>query len=375
MKVRRLPLNPELEYAALGAVMSGKLSLDQVAVEELSKYGQCVHKALSGLDLHGPVSAKAVFVAGSDLHGADPAELKAYLKDVASHVMPEVGALLDALHRKKTINDLVNEASDQIASGDYSLLGLKTLIDTHASPKNQLVPLLAAMNDAAPPKGIHIPSLPTFNDWLNGLYGVWIVQGEPAAGKSTLALQVSLSITQQRPVLYYDYEQGADVIKWHVHQAFSGNRKKIEQYTSRLYVRPSLSSLERDLEMLGEPALIVVDSIQKVAKSVTYRRESLESWIHKLEALKRYEHHVIMVSEKNRAHYGTASIDGGKETGELEYAGDAMFDLMLVDPQDSSLVEVHVTKNRHYHRKGMMVRLRRVNSWRFEEDSRGREID
>ena len=52
-----------------------------------------------------------------------------------------------------------------------------------------------------------------------------------------------------------------------------------------------------------------------------------------------------------------------------------MFDLMLVDPQDSSLVEVHVTKNRHFHRKGMMVRLRRVNSWRFEEDSRGREID
>ena len=67
-------------------------------------------------------------------------------------------------------------------------------------------------------------------------------------------------------------------------QALGGDQKKIEKYTSQLYVRPTLSSLERDLEMLGCPSLIVVDSIQKTSKSMTYRREGIESWIHKLEA-------------------------------------------------------------------------------------------
>lgn len=374
MKERRLPLNIELEKAALRAIMLGKLSIEQLHVEELSKYGQLVHKAITGLE-GDTCSPKAVLIAGSELHGADPTELRAYLKAVVACDMPEIGALLDSLSRKRTINNLVNEASDQIANGQYSLLGLKTIVDEHASPKNTLVPLLKSMKDAAPPKGIHIPSLPSVNEWLNGLYGVWILQGEPAAGKSTLALQVALSVTQSRPVLYYDYEQGNEVIKWHVHQAFEGDRKKIEKYTSQLYVRPSLSSLERDLEMLGKPSLIVVDSIQKTSKSVTYRREGIESWIHKLEALKRYGHHVILVSEKNRATYGTPSLAGGKETGELEYAGDAAMDLLLVRPDDSTEVEVHVTKNRHYGKKGLMCVLRRVNSWRFEEQRTGRTVD
>lgn len=377
MKARLLPLNKDLEHAAIRACLDGQLALDQISIEELSKPGRAVYKALVGLGGKKP-SIRGVTLAAVELHGGDTADVRDYLKSVQANDIgaDEIGELLDTLARKRAINEMVNEASDQIASGEYSLLALKEIADKVAHSRNKLTPLSHDMTGkVAPPVGILIPSLPSINKELNGLYGVWIMQGEPAAGKSTLALQVSLSATQDRPVLYYDFEQGADVIKWHVHEAFQGNKAKIQQYTSRFYVRSSLNTLERDLGALNCPALIVVDSIQKVSRSISHRRETIESVIHRLESLKKYGHHTIMVSEKNRASYGTPTMGGGKETGELEYAGDAAFDLLKVDEQRT---ELWVTKNRHYPFTGLLAVLERENNWRFRElggSSTRRSID
>lgn len=379
---RVMPLNVELEKAVLYAVMHGEMDLKNVRQDELSKLGKVVYSALAGLVKNGSlngdgVHARTVWLAATEVHDADPGEIKAFLKEIENGEIPEIQSIHGALARKRIITKLVNEASDQVASGDYSVLALKGLLDEHTHSRNTLSPLSSEMGkDIQPPAGLPIPCLSRITEATGGLYGLWLIGGEPAAGKSTLALQISLSIGRRRPVLYYDFEQGTGVIKWHVHKALNGDKDKIKEATSQLYIRHSVASIESDLDMLNCPCLVVVDSVQKVASSVTYRRESLESWVHKLEALKKYGHHVILVSEKNRGTYGNASLQGYKETGELEYAADTAFDMLKPEEEDGSRVELHITKNRHYPKRGFITTLKRQNSWWFtEEGSQRREVD
>lgn len=364
----RLPLNPQLEKSVLCGIINGEIQLDKVHLDELSKDGTYVYKALREFDKTKEITFKGIFLQATEILGAEPDDFRAYLKDVEKSSVPQIETVLDLLSRKTIINDLVNEASQQIAEGGYSLLTLKGLISQHASDKNTLMPLSEDMHDVSPPEGLHLPELESFNKEVGGLFGLWVISGMPGAGKSTLALMLScITCALHRPVLYYDFEQGKSVIRWHVHKALQGNEKRIKKATSRLYIRHNIGLLERDLEMVNEPTLVVVDSIQKVAKGLTYRRESLESWVHKLEGLKQFGHHVLLISEKNRAHYDEASMSGYKETGEIEYAADAAFDLLLPDPDNTSLVDVHIVKNRHYKFHGHMTTLNRVNSYWFKD--------
>lgn len=376
----RLPLNSKLEHAVLCGMIDGDLNLDKVTLEELSKEGQYVYKALQEFrkdNRKDEVSFKAVFFHATELLGAEPDEFRDFLKSVERAGVPQIEVVLDSLSRKQIINDLVNEASAQIASGGYSLLSLKGLLAQHSHDKNTLVPLGEDMEDVSPPEGLELPGLESFNKEVGGLFGLWVISGMPAAGKSTLALMIALTVSAlYMPVLYYDFEQGKSVIRWHAHQGLQGNEKRIRQATSRLYIRHNISMLERDLEMVNEPCLVVVDSIQKVAKGITYRRESLETWVHKLEGLKQFGHHVLLISEKNRAHYDEASMSGYKESGEIEYAADAAFDLLLPSEDNSSVVDVHVVKNRHHKFHGHLTTLDRVHDfWFHDRCQKPKEID
>lgn len=373
----RLPLNVELEKAVLCGIIHGEVSLDKVHLDELSKEGVYVYKACKEFDSTKEITFKAVYFHATEVLGADPGEFRSFLKEVEHAGVPQVETVLDLLARKTIINDLVNEASSQIAGGGYSLLALKTLISAHTHDKNMLIPLSEDMEDAEPPTGMMLPGLNAFNKSLGGLFGLWILSGQPGAGKSTLALMISLLTSAlYRPVLYYDFEQGKSVIKWHVHKGLQGNERKIKEATSRLYIRHNIGTIERDLEMVKEPCLVVVDSIQKVAKGLTYRRESLESWVHKLEGLKQFGHHVILVSEKNRASYNEPTMHGYKETGELEYAADTALDLMCPNEDDTSVVDIHVVKNRHYKFLGHLTTIRRHNDYWFKDDCKvSKEID
>ena len=373
----RLPLTAELEKAVLCGVLKGELRLDKVHKEELSKEGQYVYTALKAFPADTALTFKSLYLHSTEVLGADSVDFRAYLKEVQKAHVLHVETVLDTLNRKTIINDLVNEASTQISCGEYSLLALKGLLDAQSPTKNTLKPLSEDMEHVEPPEGLKIPGLDSINEQVGGLFGLWLISGMPAAGKSTLALMISLTVAAlYRPVLYYDFEQGKSVIRWHVHKALQGNAKKIKQATTRLYLRSNISLLERDLEMIKEPCLVVVDSIQKVAKGTVFRRESLDTWVHKLEALKQFGHHVILVSEKNRAGYGEASMSGYKESGELEYAADTAFDLLLPDEQDSSVVDMHIVKNRHRKFHGHLTTIDRVHSWWFKDrHTTGREID
>jgi hypothetical protein len=75
--------------------------------------------------------------------------------------------------------------------------------------------------------------------------------------------------------------------------------------------------------------------------------------------LKRYGHHVILRSEKNKASYQVPSISG--------YAADTALDLMAVTDENERPVEVHITKNRHVKFKGFAGVRHREPSWWFTE--------
>lgn len=374
----RLPLNPDLEKAVLCALIDGDVQLHKVHPDELSKEGKQVYKAVKELTKDKKSATfKGVFLHATEVLGADPDEFRVFLKTVEHGEVPNIDSILDVLTRKTIMNDIVNEATAQIAEGTYSLLAMKGIVERHVSDKNTLKPLSEEMEDVTPPVGMKIPGLEAFNNEVGGVFGLWVISGMPAAGKSTLSLMIGLLTSAlHRPVLYYDFEQGKSVMRWHAFKALKGDKKAVHEHTKRLYVRHNISMLERDLEMIDEPCLVVVDSIQKVASGITYRRESLETWVHKLEGLKQFGHHVILVSEKNRAHYDEASMSGYKESGEIEYAADAAFDLLLPDPNDSSVVDVHIVKNRHYKYHGKLVTLNRTNSFWFKEAGHtSREID
>jgi hypothetical protein len=364
-----LPLNPELEHAALCGLIDSEIQLSKLHPDELSLEGKMVYKAVRELTKDkSPATFKAVYLHATEVLGADPEDFRVFLKQVEQGEVANVDSILDVLARKTIMNEIVNEATTQIAEGSYSLLAMKGIVERHVCDKNILKPLSEEMVNVTPPVGMTLPGLESFNREVGGLFGLWVVSGMPAAGKSTLALMIGLLTSAlHRPVLYYDFEQGKSVMRWHAHKALKGDKKAVHEHTKRLYVRHNISLLERDLEMIDEPCLVVVDSIQKVASGTTYRRETLETWVHKLEGLKQFGHHVIVVSEKNRAHYNEASMSGYKESGEIEYAADAAFDLLLPDPNNSSVVDVHIVKNRHHKFHGHLTTLNRVNSFWFKD--------
>ena len=131
---RVFPLNTQLEKAVLYALIHGQISLKNVNKDELSKLGKVVYATLTGLAKDGTFNgdgtqARTVWLAATEVHDANADELKAFIKEIEAGEIPEIPAIHSALARKRIISSLVNEASDQVASGEYSILALKGLLD------------------------------------------------------------------------------------------------------------------------------------------------------------------------------------------------------------------------------------------------------
>jgi predicted ATP-dependent serine protease len=194
---------------------------------------------------------------------------------------------------------------------------------------------------------------------------MWVVGGVPAVGKSTLALQIAIDISgfSGVPTLYYDAENGEGVSLNRVVK--SVGLDKARKLGTKLFLRESLNTLTRDLRIVKPPALIVVDSIQKISTFGDDRREGLNVWIRRLEALKKNEgYSVLLLSEIPRDKYtGNLGLDMFKETGALEYAADAAFGMQ----EHSPFIAMQCVKNRHYEQKGQVALLERARPYWFKE--------
>jgi len=188
----------------------------------------------------------------------------------------------------------------------------------------------------------------------------------PKVGKSTLAWQMALDAARTMPVIYYDFENGLPTLLARTAVVFGHDLERIRSVTARVYHRSSLRTLSTDLARIAPPALIVVDSVQKIPTYGDDRRVGLDRWVHRLEELKKRGYHVLMVSEINRASYDAEPTMGGyKETGEIEYTADCGLHLTL----GGNYLYVYTVAHRHRPTRGLVSTLRRKNTWFFEEAS------
>lgn len=364
-KRKLLKLSEDLETAILAGMIKGQVPRDAVESEELSKFGRVVLAALRNLDK--PTSAD-ILLHAVEVSGVPKDSVSGYLRAVElAGAGVESSEILRKVRDKQVLVDLINEAGDQLHKGTLDLTLLTGLFQKEAGGSTDLFSISELVKDGLParPEGLTLRSLQILSEASGGVMGMWVIGGEPGVGKSTLAWQIVLDAATRMPVIMYDFENGFPVMMDHTREIFSGNLDHIRAATERVYYRDSIRSLDADLARVPAPALVVVDSIQKLPGSVEFRRSSLDRWIHRLEYLKKRGYTVLIVSEIGRAAYGhDAYIGAYKETGEIEYSADFALQLLA---GAGDVVEAHIVKNRHRPKKGLGVMLQRKSAWLFRE--------
>ena len=362
--MKPLKLSSDLEMAILSGMMKGVVPKDAVRADELSKIGRIVLASIVALD---KPTAADVALHASEVLGVSKDAVSGYLLALAQTTAGvETADILNKVRDKQLLIDLVNEAGSQLTKGTMDLSLLSGLIQSEGKASHALSSVAERVKDGLPPKptGYPINSLPYLTRTSGGVMGLWALGGEPGVGKSTLAWQIALDVGQLVPVLVYDFENGFAVMMDHTRDIFKDNLPRIREWTKQIYMRDSIRSLDSDLARVPAPAMIVVDSIQKLPGSVEHRRSSLDRWVHRLEYLKKRGYAILLVSEIGRASYGgDAYIGAYKETGEIEYSAD--FGLQLLE--SSGGVEANIVKNRHRPFRGPVAILQRKQAWRFKE--------
>lgn len=357
-------------------MLHGAVPFEIVKKEELSRTGQYVHESLDRLrkSAKPPYDHNAVLSMAVEVLGAETDDVRPYLKRLAvASAGKEVGEIIRALRDRQVLIDIVNSASEQLERCTLDKNSLLQCFDVQRV--DSIVPLSQLVGDVIPdpPTGVALKSLPCLTRATGGVFGMWAIAGEPAVGKSALALQIALHVSQVKPVLYYDFENGLSSMLHRLGSAVGG-AEKLKKATERFYLRESIKFLDTDLAQFDPPALIVVDSVQKLPTSVEFRRTSLDKWVHKLEMLKKRGYDVLLLSEKGREQYGNASISGFKETGEIEYSADTGIQLLQGDDKDH--VELHIVKNRHRKTTGHVSTIvRKSAGWFNEEEAEERDND
>jgi hypothetical protein len=336
------------------------VSLGSVPDDALSKLARQAYEGAAYLSARGhkpPFARNSVLCAAVDFHGADASELRPYLAQVLkTGVGMEISDLLRGLDEQESLKAIVNEASEQLEAREFNPGAFAGLLEArHKSALQSASDLLK--DDKLPPIPSGVPiSLPRLQEISGGIFGVWAIGGKPKMGKSTLAVQLSLEVAKAMPVLYYDLENGETVLLYRIGCMFEGDIQKVREATKQFYIRSVPKDLEKDVLSVPAPALVVIDSLQKLPTKIDQRRTGIDAWLLKLEALKKRGYTVLIVSELN-------GLGGYKETGEVEYTVD--LGLQLIG--NGEFVTVNCVANRHRKTTGEICDLERVNDWSFTE--------
>jgi KaiC/GvpD/RAD55 family RecA-like ATPase len=359
-------ISPELEYAVLHALAHGAVGPSVVKPEELSKNGRAVYTAVCQLaEISAPVKRQAVLSLVNDVLGHSE-RIEAYLSKVyAAEAGKEVHSLLAAVRGKQALVEAANEISTQISSGSFDVGAISKHLELSTS--NQLTPAYALIGDRAPerPSGMPI-TFKSISHATGGLYGMWVIGGETGVGKSTFALQLAYMHSGKMPVLYYDAENGNEMLLANMYEGLDRNLTALKRATAQFYIRPTIRTLAADVQSIKAPALLVVDSVQKFGfdGSAKNRRDGIDHLLRRLEDLKKRGYYVLVLSEISRASYGQVSNGGYAESRELEFSADMACQLKQ---SESGNMEFYITKNRLRPQRGLVTVLERVNSGRFRE--------
>lgn len=358
-------LAPVLEYAIVNALLQQDITYTDVDPKTLSQIGRVVWEGTQKLK---DWDIKGVGLYATQVAGVEASRWAEYLANVAKHATGNALDIHQMLRQRQALLDISNEVQEQLNSGELDLSKINTITagsggatrDTLSSVEQDLVG-----GPPEEPSGPRLHSLPCISQVTNGVFGMWVIGGPPGIGKSTLSAQcgVDISAGSGLKVLYYDAENGGRVTLHRIVKNFGIEAAR--KLCKNLYLRDSLRTLNKDLAVVKPPAVIMVDSIQKITTSGDDRRVGLDKWINRFEQLKKSEgYSVILVSEVPRDKYtGDPRLDMFKETGALEYAADSAFGLV----ERGQFTAVWCVKNRHYEQKGQVALIERKKAFWFTE--------
>jgi KaiC/GvpD/RAD55 family RecA-like ATPase len=188
---------------------------------------------------------------------------------------------------------------------------------------------------------------------LLGLHGITTLQGEPAACKSSLCLQIAGNVARKgHPVLMVDRENGLQRLRLRLTcqvnevsqvDVLTGEDRVVEGWAGKIRQLPIyvLTEPPREAEQLlpylralykqyKKPVLLVVDSLQALPKIKDDERLNIQYWMEFLDQVKLSAEgkvYILMTSEKRRGAYDEASMDGGKGSNAIEYKSEVLLDL------------------------------------------------
>lgn len=361
-----LPLASAVEFTLMGALLDKHLSIEDLDPKTLSHTGQKLWKAAQNLTTaNGDYDAKGVLLAASEVHGLDKGRLQEYMAAVTKHGTKNAAGIYDLLKRRNTLVQLSNEIQTQLGSGNLDLDKIAGAVAATSRHKQELTSVSEDLDAGTPepPSGPALSTLPKLSGSVNGLHGLWLVAGVPGIGKSTLARQFVWDAAREIPGIIYDFENTRRDILYQLVQNFGMDAAK--KMGKKVYIREGLRSLSKDLQRVPPPAIILVDSIQRVPVSSDDYLQGLNRWINRFEEIKQQGYTVILVSEVNRQSYsGEPRLDCFKDSGRLEYA--STYALFLQEA-DAGMIRPYIVKNRHYKYKGPLGLLERNRSFWFRE--------
>lgn len=380
----KITLDPNLERALLRAEAEGIVATTVVDAKELSKKGKAVHDAILYLFKKGtkpPLHPASIALAANSLSGFPKSSADSYLKSFREfQTGDEIAIILQTAREKAALVDVINEAGNQLASGDLNAEGLARTLGgiTNAATGRNFVSLSHRVGDkftTKPPIGHDLVSLPEISKATNGLAGIWVIGGEPGLGKSTLALQIAIDVGRAAPVAYIDIDgTGEAYFIDRLRAIYDNDIGRFKKATKHFFYRDDIADLDALVANRDFPApgLIVVDSIQTLPINFRYNKESMDDWLRRFKGLTQRGYTLLLISEKARSQYGAAELSGYKGSGDIEYSG-TLCAHILADEDDESLLKFIIVKNRHGPSKGHIANLIRDGEktfWFIEEKVR-----
>jgi len=367
-------MNNALEQSVLHAAILGFLSPIQLKphLKSFSKEGKCINQAVTWLldkDEAPPFSLSSIELTCNEVFGHEPEAIAGYLREMGGHsVGKETPAIIAGAMSKFKLLELQAALNEQVATRSYQPNKLQDILsDSETTKESTLVSLAERAGmwgkepDERKTRGIAIGEcFKRIQEETGGISGLWVIGGVPGVGKSTLAWHWSLIAARERPVLYYDLENTEKRLYDRTVRAFDGNVGEADEAVRSIYVRRNPRQVWGEVRELDKPSLIVVDSLQKLPSDVHVKRETMEDWLQRLDKLKQQGHAIIVVSQLNRS-------DGNyKGTNDIEHTAD--FGIKLdSSPDDPTVSDVYIEKNRHGPKQGYICALRRHNVWLMKE--------